>query len=206
MLSDKEKRVQGIPGFEGCCERQKRGVSSFQMHDGKRVFQEIGLKKGQSFLDIGCGAGDYALCAAKIVGDSGVVYALDRWMSVVGALAEKSVAQGVRNIRPMHGDIAKDLPLEDSSVDVCLMATILHALDFSMIGDTLFSNIKRVLKVGGWLVTIDVKKEESLGGPPMHIRLAPSEIEEALRPYGFRRASYCDLGYTYMLKFSCEGS
>jgi len=38
---------------------------------------EVSVNKGQSVLDFGCGSGTYTIPAAKLVGESGRVYALD---------------------------------------------------------------------------------------------------------------------------------
>jgi len=38
----------------------------------------MGIKRGQTILDFGCGSGNYANPAALIVGRKGKVYALDK--------------------------------------------------------------------------------------------------------------------------------
>ena len=203
-MNDSAKHLKNIP--KGCLDRQKYGVSSFYMHDSQRVFHEIGINEGQSFLDIGCGSGDYSIHAAKLVGHSGIVYSVDRWITVIDSLREKAVEHGLKNIKPMQCDITKGIPLEDHSVDVCLMATILHALDLTDTGNKIFSEIKRLLKKDGKLVTIDVKKEEMPFGPPMHLRLFPIQIENILKIYGFNKTQYIDLGYNYMMQFQKTSS
>ena len=80
---------------------------SFGMINSELAFNQMGLKKGCSFLDVGCGAGDYSIRAADIVGESGVVYALDRWKDVISSLDAKAISRGIRNIKPMQCDITK---------------------------------------------------------------------------------------------------
>ena len=196
-----DQHLHKIPDIKKRLERQKSGVSSFQMHNSKRVFQEIGLKKGQSVMDIGCGAGDYSLYAAETVGESGIVYAIDRWETVISSLQEKTDKQGIKNIKAMQCDISKGFTFDDNSIDVCLMATILHGLNLPKIGENLFSEICRVLKTDGKIVTIDIKKEEMPFGPPMELRLLPEQIEELVKPYGLKKIQYIDWGYTYMMQF-----
>ena len=41
----------------------------------ERALCEMGLQKGQTVLDYGCGIGSFSIPAAKMVGDEGVVYA-----------------------------------------------------------------------------------------------------------------------------------
>ena len=43
----------------------------------ENILDGIGLHPGMTFIDIGCGQGFFTIPAAKIVGDSGKVYASD---------------------------------------------------------------------------------------------------------------------------------
>ena len=42
------------------------------------VLRQIGIKRGQTALDFGCGYGTYTILVARIVGEQGRVYALDK--------------------------------------------------------------------------------------------------------------------------------
>ena len=89
---------------------------------------ELQLTKDITFLDLGCGAGNYTLAVAEVLGKHGVVVALDLWQPGIETLEERAAAAGRRNIRTRLADISKLVPLGDGSVDVCLMATVLHDL------------------------------------------------------------------------------
>ncbi|MDD3717779.1 MAG: methyltransferase domain-containing protein [Actinomycetota bacterium] len=80
------------------------------MHDPELIFGALGIEKGDSFLDLGCGPGDYALRASSIVGETGVVYALDCWPDMIDALLEKIAARGIGNIEAKVADITRPLP------------------------------------------------------------------------------------------------
>jgi len=49
--------------------------------DGVQLLRNAGIFEGQTVLDFGCGAGNYTIPAAEIVGKKGKVYAVDkeRW-------------------------------------------------------------------------------------------------------------------------------
>ncbi len=185
----------------GCGSGGRRGPSSFWMHDPEVVFCEIGLRSGEAFLDLGSGPGDYAIYAAKIVGDSGIVYALDKWQYLVDGLKEKADSQGLKNIKTIISDITVPLPLKDHCVDVCFLSTVLHTLDINKAMKPLLGEVQRVLKPTGRLAIIECKKEDASFGPPKHVRLSPEEIEGLTTSCGFKRTGFTDLGYNYLIQF-----
>jgi ubiquinone/menaquinone biosynthesis C-methylase UbiE len=174
------------------------------MHDSELVFDKLSLRKGDIFLDVGCGAGDYSIYASKIVGDSGVVYALDIWEDLLSSLNEEAVLKGLKNIKTMVSDVNSSLPIEDHSVDVCFIATVLHSLEIDKDGEKIFKEIYRILKPQGRLAIIECKKEDLPFGPPKHRRHSAEELEEVVRVYGFKKTEYVDLGYNYLIEFRVQ--
>ena len=179
----------------------RRGPSSFHMHDPAMVFGMLALKKGDAFLDLGCGAGDYSLRAAEIVGDSGSIYALDLWPDMLNKICEEGAARGLKNIHPVVSDIRRGVDMPERCIDVCLVATVLHTLNDASEKTKLFTEIKRVLKPGGKLAIIECKKGNRFG-PPMHMRISPEELEKALEAPGFIKTRHVDLGTNYMALFT----
>lgn len=182
--------------------RHHRGPSSYSMHDSEFVFQELKLVEGDFFLDLGCGAGDYAFRAGQMVGDSGLVFALDIWEGVIERLTEEATFQGLKNIKPMVADITGSLPIEDSIIDVCFIATVLHAMDFEKNKKILFNEIQRVLKPNGRLAIIECKKEDRPFGPSMQSRISPEELTAIATQFGFHQIAFSDLGYNYLIQFA----
>jgi ubiquinone/menaquinone biosynthesis C-methylase UbiE len=179
----------------------RHGPSSFGMQDPALVFGALGLKPGDVFFDLGCGPGDYVLAAADIVGFRGAVYGMDKWDEVLRAMMAEAALRGIVNICPLLGDMRRGLPLRDESVDVCLMATVLHVLNLKRDGARIFGEVRRVLKSQGRLAVISFKKEDRPWGPPIEQRQAPEEVVAALAPQGFRRTSLLDLGLNFMIGF-----
>lgn len=172
------------------------------MHDPELLFSALALKEGDSFLDMGCGPGDYSIRASEIVGDFGIVYALDRWQDVIDALAEKAGFRGLENVRAIVSDITEHLPIDDESVDLCFVSTVLHSLDLADVEKPLFGEVHRVLKGEGRLAVIECKKEEQQFGPPLSMRLSPEEIESSAIRHGFEKMELVDLGFNYLIIFA----
>lgn len=182
----------------------RRGPSSYSMQDPELVFRELELKKGQSFFDLGCGAGDYAVQASKILGESGIVYALDIREEFIAMLTKEFELQKLNNLQAIVSDITEQLPINDSCIDLCLIATVLHMLNLAIDGEKIFNEVRRVIKPGGRVAVIECKKEDMHFGPPMQMRLSPEEIESIMLQCGFYKLSLVDLGYNYMIQFGVK--
>ncbi len=179
------------------------GKSSFDLIDPKKVFRQIDLHRGTTLLDLACGPGEYSLAASKIIGDGGSIIAVDLWEEGITVLQEQLSAQGIKNVQALIADITKRIPVEDNSIDVCLMATVLHDLVESGASSGALAEINRTITPGGQLTIIEFKKIEGPPGPPIHIRLSPEELQEILKPYGFRKESVTDVGpYNYIATFT----
>ena len=111
-----------------------------------RILREIGLQKGQTMLDYGCGVGVFTIPASKIVGDDGVVYALDIHPLCIRVIEKEIGKRGLANVKTILSDRETGLP--DESVDVVLVYDVLQ-----MITDRgrLMEELHRVLKPGGSL-------------------------------------------------------
>jgi ubiquinone/menaquinone biosynthesis C-methylase UbiE len=182
----------------------RHGPSSFGMQAPEAVFGPLGLRPGDVFLDLGCGPGDYALAAARIVGPRGRVYGLDQWDEVLKSLRSEAMLLGISNLLPIAGDFREGLPLADGWVDVCLMATLWHVLNLKRDAGRIFGEVRRVMKIDGRLAVLSFKKEDRPRGPPLAQRPSPDQIAAAVAPHGFRQNRLADLGDNFLLVFGCE--
>jgi ubiquinone/menaquinone biosynthesis C-methylase UbiE len=177
------------------------GKSSFDLIDPCILWAELDLPPGIAFLDLGCGQGNYALAAAEIIGSTGVVYALDLWDEGVAILKEQAGRECRSNLQPLVADV-QQVPLGNNSVNVALMATVLHDLVEAGTSAGALEEVARVLKPGGRLAIVEFEKIDDPPGPARHIRLNPEEIENLVAPYGFRRQKIKNLGpYNYLITF-----
>ena len=179
-----------------------RGPSSFWMHDPDVVFGAIQLSLGETFLDMGCGPGDYAFKAAEIVGQSGRVIAVDASPGMIHRISEKIAQEDIKNIETMVADITKPIAIRDSSIDVCFLSTVLHIFQLEQCGKSIFSEIRRLLKPDGRVAVIECKKERLQFGPPLEMRLSANEISAVATASGFIEKGHVDLGYNYLVHFA----
>jgi ubiquinone/menaquinone biosynthesis C-methylase UbiE len=175
------------------------GKSSFAFVDQEAVFRVLSLGPSATFLDIGCGRGDYSLAVAERIGPVGKVYAVDAWQEGLQVVEQRAQIQGISNIKTIQANANEGIPLSAESIDVAFMATVFHDLLRESTGERALQEIKRVLKFDGSLAIVEFKKIEDTPGPPLEVRLAPEEVEEKLIPFGFTKETVLDVGpYHYL--------
>jgi ubiquinone/menaquinone biosynthesis C-methylase UbiE len=171
--------------------------------DPEKVLKEIGLKGGDTLLDAGCGEGTFSIPASEIVGDSGKIYAIDSSQKAINIFKGKIKEKDIRNIETFVGDITKKLPIEDKSIDVCLMANILHGLIVSKKVENALKEVFRALKHNSILAVVDFKKIDGPPGPQKSIRMTPEEVEGIIIKYGFETKGVAEVGkYHYAVIFN----
>jgi len=115
---------------------------------GEKSLRQVGIRKGDTILDFGCGSGNYTIPAAKIVDREGRVYAIDKDRRELGKLIRKANSEGLTNIEKMETSGKLEIDLEDESVDVVLLYDILHYYYFPRADDRrrLLHEVYRILK------------------------------------------------------------
>jgi ubiquinone/menaquinone biosynthesis C-methylase UbiE len=70
----------------------------------ERVFRAAGLGNGMRVLDLGSGAGDVAMLAARLVGSEGEVVGVERDTEAVASATARVAQVGLSNVRFIQGD------------------------------------------------------------------------------------------------------
>jgi ubiquinone/menaquinone biosynthesis C-methylase UbiE len=105
----------------------------------------IGIEENQRVLDFGCGSGAYTIPAAKLVGEKGKVYALDKDAEALETLKESSRKEKLGNVETMLSSDLK-ISLEEESADMVLLYDVIHLIKDRT---RLFAEIHRILKSDG---------------------------------------------------------
>jgi len=126
-------------------------IEKWQKKDGIRILKKIGLKKGQTVLDFGAKNGNYSIPASKIVGEKGLIYALDKNSDSLDELMEKVKKENLNNIKRIDTSNELRIPLKKEIVDFVLLYDVIHLVgknDSSNINDRkkLYKEIYRISK------------------------------------------------------------
>lgn len=147
------------------------------MHFGKvlinpdHVVNELGLKKGMTVADLGCGRTGHLLFAlSKAVGDEGKVYAVDVVQDHLKMVDGLCRMHGVCNIDGLWGDYEKlhGLALENASLDAAVLVNNLALLQNH---HAAVQEIRRILKPDGRFVIVDWKSHVPHPAAPPKERL-----------------------------------
>jgi ubiquinone/menaquinone biosynthesis C-methylase UbiE len=119
-------------------------VKTWLETDGVEFLRSIGMRKDHIVLDFGCGEGHYAIPAAKLVGEKGQVYAIDKDQDALDRLVHVAELNKINNIQVTKEEIITTL--ENNSVHFILCYDVVHYLkDRKMI----YHELHRLLKSKG---------------------------------------------------------
>ncbi len=116
------------------------------------------IKKGDTVLDLGSGAGFDCFLASVEVGQTGKVIGVDLTDEMLKRARKNAQSGGYQNVEFMKGDI-ETLPLENDSVDIIISNCVLN---LSTQKEKVFKEAYRVLRDEGELYISDIVLEEEL--------------------------------------------
>ncbi len=127
------------------------------------------LKKGETVLDLGAGAGFDVFLAAAKVGPTGKAIGVDMTPEMLEKARENVDKKGIKNAEFRLGEI-ENLPIADNSVDVVISNCVINlASDKKRV----FEEIRRVLKPGGRICISDIALQKEL----------PKDIRDNMEAY-----------------------
>jgi len=125
-----------------------KDIEKWEEQEGVKFLRRIGLQPNQTVLDFGCRVGHYTLPAAKVVGNKGIIYAVDKEQQALNELQQKATRLNLKNIRTINTSGRIQIDLENDSIDVVLSYDVLH---YHKKGERkkLYAEAYRVLKQDG---------------------------------------------------------
>ncbi len=166
------------------------------------IFDQVGLGQGMKVADLGCGAaGHFVIPAAKIVGGTGTVYAVDLLKSVLDAVQSRAKLEGVSNIETVWSnlEIYGATDIKEGSLDFDLLINTLFQIKKR---DEVFREAVRLVKKGGKVLVVEWGLAEAPLGPPVEMRLSKDVVRAMAKQNGLTEVKEFKAGtYHYGLIF-----
>jgi arsenite methyltransferase len=176
-LQDKENNETSCCG-SGCCTTEVYNIMTDDYTNlaGYNPDADLGLgcglptqfaqiKKGDTVIDLGSGAGNDCFIARSETGETGKVIGIDFTDAMIEKARTNAEKLGFRNVEFRKGDIEK-MPVTSNAADVIVSNCVLNLVPNK---DGVFKEIKRVLKPGGHFSISDIVL---VGTLPVKIREA----------------------------------
>ncbi|MCL6524413.1 MAG: arsenite methyltransferase [Thermoflavifilum sp.] len=122
------------------------------------------IKKGNTVIDLGSGAGNDCFIARAEVGPEGRIIGIDFTPEMIEKARKNAEKLGFNNVEFILGDIEK-MPLSDSIADVVISNCVLNLVPNKK---AVFQEIYRVLKPGGHFSISDIVLQGTLPEPIRH--------------------------------------
>jgi ubiquinone/menaquinone biosynthesis C-methylase UbiE len=118
----------------------------------EKALNLVGLKPGESVLDVGCGTGTLAIAAKRRVGPAGRVYGIDASPEMIARARMKANRAGVEVT--FENAVAEKMPFTGRTFDAVLATVMLHHLGRKA-RQQCACEMRRVLKPGGRMLAVD---------------------------------------------------
>lgn len=159
-----------------------------------KIMQYLPFKPGDRIADIGCGSGYFSYKFSGIVGDSGIIYAIDIKQEHLNFLNSFFKEENIRNIKTITSR-TDNISLNDK-VDYAYMCSLYHII-YGVLSEPdregFIKSIIKVLKKDGKLIIVDngPVDDETL---PYHGPYITKELIIAqLAYYGFKLDKYVQI-------------
>lgn len=168
----------------------------------KQLLEKIGLEEKMKVADLGCGRrGYFSLQAAKIVGNKGLIIAVDVVKEALENVKSAAKLFGITNIETIWADLeilgATKIPSD--SMDMVMLNNILFQSNQE---EKIINEAARILKKQGKLLVTDWKKIKTPFGPPTKDRVEPERVKNYAQNSGLILEQELEAGpYHYALVF-----
>jgi arsenite methyltransferase len=160
-----------------------------------------GVKRGETVVDIGSGAGIDCLLAGQIVGDEGHVIGIDMTPVMIEKARANAQKAGLSNVEFRLGD-AENMPVESGTADWIVSNCVIN---LSPDKPRVFREAFRVLKPGGRVSISDIVVEHMpwplSKSSALHCACVAGAISESKYLDAMRQAGFVDVKVTERIQY-----
>jgi ubiquinone/menaquinone biosynthesis C-methylase UbiE len=158
------------------------------------IMEKARIKERMKVADLGCGtSGHFVFPAAKIVGNHGMVYAVDILKPSLEAIARRARQENISNVATVWSDLEvyRATKIETESIDVGL---VINTLFHSQKRAEILREAIRMIKKGGMLLVVEWEETSSPFGPPPDKRVKIDQLTGVAEKLGLKIEEVFDAG------------
>ena len=159
-------------------------MTKWEREEGVNLLKKVGIKPGHTVLDFGCGDGNYSILAAKIIGNEGKIYALDKNSEKLDKLVGRVKKEGLDNVVIVKKSEDVTINLIENSIDFVLLYDVIHLVGKN---DSSSKEDRKELYIEVYRI---IKKYGVISVYPTHLEThtdvnSIDEIKKEILNYGF---------------------
>ncbi len=149
------------------------------------MLANLGIRRGMTICDLGCGNGFHSIPMAKLTGGQGMVLGVDIQPEMLTKLRTRCEQQGVNNVIPILGSLHNPR-LPPNSVDLILLVDVYHEFSHP---ELMLAAMHRALKPDGRIALVEYREEDpNVPIKPLH-KMSKKQILKEWEANDFKLAS-----------------
>ncbi|MBD3247741.1 methyltransferase domain-containing protein [Candidatus Falkowbacteria bacterium] len=166
------------------------------------IMKKAGISERMKVADFGCGAsGHFVFPASKLVGNQGVVYAVDILKTSLETLDKRINQENIKNIQTVWSDleIYRATKIDGGSLDIGLLINTLYQSHKRI---EVIRESVRMVKQGGKIMVVEWEDASLPFGPPAEERVKIDALKKVAQKLGLKMIEEFDAGeYHYGVIF-----
>ncbi|MCH2115609.1 MAG: class I SAM-dependent methyltransferase [Pirellulales bacterium] len=162
------------------------------------MLENLGVEKGMTICDMGCGNGFYALKLAEMVGPEGRILGVDIQPEMLSLLRERMEEKRISNVTPILGSFHNPR-LPDGGVDLILLVDVYHEFSHP---EHMLRAMRRSLSEDGLIVLVEYREEDpDVPIKPLHKMSKTQIMKELTRNHFVFAREFNGLPWQHMMFF-----
>jgi ubiquinone/menaquinone biosynthesis C-methylase UbiE len=156
-----------------------------QFMDPSIILGQLGISQGIEAADFGCASGYFTLPLAQLIGEKGMVHALDILPQALETVESKVKMLGLSNVTIKRVNLEKigGSKLSDASMDWVIAKDMLFQ---NQQKEVILQEMHRVLRPTGKAFVAEWEKNSSTVGPDQSLRISKDELNNLLQENKFK--------------------
>jgi precorrin-6B methylase 2 len=166
-----DREISYVMGHQGAAWLERPDREAAERTD--LLIENLPINPGDKVADIGAGTGYFSLPMARMVGETGTVYAVDIQPEMLAIIEERAAVEGISNIAPVLAT-DRNPGLASESINMALFVDAYHEFEWPW---EVMSAVYESLIPGGKVVLIEYRAED----PRVQIRKLHKMTEQQAR-------------------------